>query len=446
MSTFIGQLVGFAVIVWLIWRYVVPPVRKLMADQQNTVRQQLADSSTAADRLAEASRAHAKAKEDANAEARRLTEEAQSDAKRIGEQLRDQAGSDAERIKQQGAKQAELMRSQLIRQLRQDIGAESVRRAGELVRAFVAEPAQQAATVDRFLDDLDEMAPSGAEIHYPVLGSLRSSSKQALTDLMNRFGDIADDLDDATLTTLADELASVAQLLTREVVVTRYLVTRAEDSAPRIQLLERLLADKVGGPTLEVLRSAVSERWSDTEDLIVALQHIARQAFLVRAERAGQIDEVADQLFWFSRILDEQPHLATLLGDTTVPAEKRVTLLRNVIGGAGKDVNPIAAELLAQTIELLEGEPAEDAMLRLAGVAVARHGAVVAQVSAAAELSESQRSRLTEVLSRVYNNPVTVQMHVDPDLLGGLTVSVGDEVIDATLSSRLAKAQTQLPD
>ena len=78
MSTFIGQLVGFAVIVWLVWRYVVPPVRKLMTDQQNTVRQQLADSSAAADRLAEASRAHAKAKEDANAEAQRLTEEAQS--------------------------------------------------------------------------------------------------------------------------------------------------------------------------------------------------------------------------------------------------------------------------------------------------------------------------------------------------------------------------------
>jgi ATP synthase F0 subunit b/ATP synthase F1 delta subunit len=446
MSTFIGQLVGFAVIVWLIWRYVVPPVRKLMADQQNTVRQQLADSSTAADRLAEANRAHAKAKEDANAEARRLTEAAQSDAKRIGEQLRDQAGSDAERIKQQGVKQAELMRSQLIRQMRQDIGAESVRRAGELVRAFVAEPAQQAATVDRFLDDLDEMAPSGAEIHYPVLGSLRSFSKQALTDLMDRFGEIAEDFDDATLTTLADELASVAELLTHEVVVTRYLVTRAEDSAPRIQLMERLLADKVGDPALEVLRSAVSERWSDTEDLIAALQHIARQALLVRAERAGQIDEVADQLFWFSRILDEQPHLATLLGDTTAPVEKRVTLLRNVIGGAGKDVNPIAAELLAQTVELLQGEPAEDAMLRLAGVAVARHGAVVAQVSAAAELSESQRSRLTEVLSRVYRNPVTVQMHVDPDLLGGLAISVGDEVIDATLSSRLAKAQTQLPD
>ena len=84
MSTFIGQLVGFAVIILLVWRYVVPPVRKMMADQQSTVRRQLAESAAAADRLAEASRAHTKAKEDASAEAQRLTEEARADAKRIG--------------------------------------------------------------------------------------------------------------------------------------------------------------------------------------------------------------------------------------------------------------------------------------------------------------------------------------------------------------------------
>src|ERR1700761_2516504 len=56
MSTFIGQLVGFAVIVWLVWRYVVPPVRRLMTARQDTVRQQLADSAAAGERLKEASR------------------------------------------------------------------------------------------------------------------------------------------------------------------------------------------------------------------------------------------------------------------------------------------------------------------------------------------------------------------------------------------------------
>lgn len=445
-DVFSGQLVGFALIVFLVWRYVVPPVRKMMTNRQNTVRQQLDEAAAAADRLAEASRAHSKAVDDAKAEAQRITEEAQTDAKRIAEQMRAQADSELERVKAQGAKQVELLRAQLVRQLRQELGAESVRRAGELVRGHVADSAQQSATVDRLLDDLDAMAPSKAEINYPVLGRMRSASRQALTNLLDRFGEIAEDLDDTALTTLADDLASVVQLLAREVVVTRYLAVRAEEPAPRVRLIERVLSGKVGDPALDVLRSAVSERWSDSDDLLVALQHIARQAFFVRAEHSGQLDEVKDELFWFSRILDEEPQLATLLGDTTVPTEGRVSLLCNVLGRAGKGVNPIADALLAQTVELLRGEPAEAAVLCLAEVAVGRHGEVVAHVGAAAELSDAQHTRLTDVLARIYGHKVTVQFHIHPELLGGLAISVGDEVIDGTLSSRLAEAQTRLPD
>ena len=446
MSTFIGQLIGFAVIVLVIWRYVVPPVRKLMADQQNTVRQQLADSSAAADRLAEASRAHTKAKEDAHAEAKRLTDEAQDDAERIGEQLRAQAESDAERIKQQGGRQAELMRSQVIRQLRQDIGAESVRRAGELVRGYVADPDQQAATVDRFLDDLDEMSSSTADVSYPVANKMRSASRLALQDLLDHFGGVADDLDDSALSKLADDLASVAALLIRETVVTRYLTQPSEDASPRVQLAERLVSGKIGEHALDVFKTAVGERWSAEADLVDAIELASRQASLVRAEKAGKVDEVEDQLFRFSRILDAQPRLAILLGDYEAPAEARVQLLRNVLGDAGAGVDDITAELLTKTVELLRGQPADQAVQGLAEVAVARRGEVVAQVSAAAELSDAQQTRLTEVLSRIYGHPVTTQISTDPELLGGLAITVGDEIIDGTLSSRLAAAQTQLPD
>lgn len=446
MSTFLGQLAGFIVIVLLVWRYVVPPVRRLMVDRQETVRRELEDSAAAAKKLEEAGQAHAAALEEAKAEAHRVTEEARIDAERITEQMRAQADVEVERIKVQGAKQVELLRAQLVRQLRQDIGAESVRRAGELVRGYVADPEQQAGTVDRFLDDLEAMAPSEAEIDYPVLTKMRSASRRALADLVDRFGEIAKDLDDKGLSTLADELASVAALLEREVVVTRYLTVPAEDAGPRVRLLERLVSGKVGDPALELLRSAVSERWSANSDLVDAVEHVARHALLMRAERADQVDEVEDQLFRFSRILDAEPRLAILLGDYAAPAEGRVSLLRKVLDSAGNSVNPIAFALLAQTIELLRGQPAEDAVLHLAEVAVARRGEVVAHVTAATELTDSQRTRITEVLSRIYGHPVTLQMQVDPELLGGLSISVGDEVIDGTLSSRLAKAQTQLPD
>jgi F0F1-type ATP synthase membrane subunit b/b' len=84
MSTFIGQLVGFAVIVFLLWRYVVPPVRRMMNNQQDNVRKQLEDSAEAKKRLDEAEKAHEKALEQAKAEATQVTEEARVDARRRG--------------------------------------------------------------------------------------------------------------------------------------------------------------------------------------------------------------------------------------------------------------------------------------------------------------------------------------------------------------------------
>ncbi|OBJ37340.1 F0F1 ATP synthase subunit B/delta [Mycobacterium colombiense] len=446
MSTFIGQLIGFAAIVFLVVRYVVPPVRRLMAARQEAVRQQLKDAATAGDRLTESTTAHNKAVEDAKTEAERLVEEAQTDAGRIVEQLRAQADVESERISVQGSRQVDLLRTQLSRQLRLELGHEAVRQAGELVRNYVADAEQQSATVDRFLDELDEMAPVAADVQYPLMTKMRSSSRIALGNLSDKFSDLAKNLDNKGLSTVSTELVEVAKMLDREIVVTRYLTVPAEDGAPRVQLIERLLSGKVGDVTLDVLRSAVSERWSANSDLIDAIEHVSRQALLEVAEREDKVDEVEEQLFRFSRALDAEPRLAILLGDYSVPVEGRVGLLRKVLESASGRVNPITTALLAQTVELLRGQNADEAIQFLAEVAVARRGEIVAQVSAAAELSEAQRTRLTDVLGRIYDHPVAVQLQIDAELLGGLLISVADEVIDGTLASRLAAAQAQLPD
>lgn len=444
MDIFIGQLVGFGLIVLLLWRFVVPPVRTLMASRQQSVADQLAEAATAAERLAKADQAHTAAVERARSEAQRVTEEAAVDAERITAQLRAQADAEVERIKVQGAAQVQLLRAQLIRELRADLGDESVRRADALVRDHVGDRGRQAATVDRFLDELDAMAPSEAEVGNPLLAKLRSASRIALTAVAARFDRVAVGLDDQALTTLSDDLAGVAALLNAEPVVNRYLTQPGQDPAPRVRLAQRLLTGKVGGPALELATAAVTERWSATADLVDALENLARQALLVRAERAGGVDEVEDQLFRFSRVLDAQPRLDTLLSDTTAPTDGRVALVRKVLerGGAG----PIAVSLLTQTVRLLRGERAAQAVLNLAEVAVARRGEVVAHVGAAAEITDAQQGRLTAVLSRIYGHPVKVQMQIDPALLGGLSITVGDEVIDGTLAARLTAAQAQLPD
>lgn len=443
MSTFIGQLIGFLVIIWIIWRYAVPPVRRLMASQQEAVRNQLDESAKAAQRLADADKYHAQRVQEAKAEAKHITEEARVDAERIGEQLRVQADVEAERIKVQGVQQVSLLRAQTIRQLRQELGIESVRRAADLVGAHVADPAAQSATVDRFLDELDSMAPAA---FTPVVSSdLRSASRDAQAALIEKFDSVSSGLSGDALSTLSDELASVAKLLVTEPILARHLAEASGETEAKKQLLQRLLAGKVVDTTLDVLNTAASVRWSLTSDLVDAVEHVARLSLLTRAEREGQADEVEEQLFRFSRILDAQPQLTTLLGDYSKPAQGRVDLVRTVMSQTN-GANATATALLAQTVYLLRGKRADEAVLALARLAVARRGEIVAQVSAAADLSDAQRTRLNQLLGRIYNHPVSVQLNIDPDVLGGLSVAVGDEVIDGTLSSRLASAVTKLPD
>lgn len=442
MSTFIGQLIGFVVIVMIIVKYVVPPVRRLMADQQEAVRTQLAESAKATERLAAADQHHAKRVEAGRADARHVVEEARTDSVRITEQLRAQADVEADRIKSQGSQQVSLLRSQLVRQMRGDLGGAAVRRAAELVRAHVSDPQAQSATVDRFLDELEAMAPAA---FAPEIGSsgMRSASRDAQTALVERFNSVASSLSADQLSALAGELAAVDKLLLREPTLARHLAEATDETAAKKQMLSRLLGSQVSANTLEVLDTAVSVRWSKTEDLVTALEHVARLALLVRAERENQAEEVAEQLFRFGRVLESEPQLNTLLGDFSKPADGRVSLLRKVLGSGA---NATAAALLAQTVELLRGQRADDAVVDLAELAITRRGELVAEVSAAADLTDAQRTRLTSVLARVYHHPVSIQLNVDPALLGGLAVTVGDEVIDGTLSARLTAAENKLPD
>ncbi len=452
MSTFIGQLIGFAVIVWLVVKYVVPPARTAMRNRQEAVRVALEESASAQAKLASADEVHAKAVENARADGARVTEEARNDSVRIAELAREQADADAERIRAQGVQQVNMLHQQKIRELRGELGAESVRRAEALVREHVADPAAQSETVDRFLDELEAMAASGAtSTAVTAVGAplqLRAASREGLATVVNKFDEVAGGLSTDELGTLADDLVAVARLLTREATLTKYLVKPSEatdEGSPQVRLARRLFAGKIGDRAFDIVTTAAAQRWSSDHDVIGAIEHVSRLALLARAERLHDAEEVEDQLFRFWRTLDGRPRLSTLLSDYKVPAGQRNELLNALLDRAGS-VNSVTRSLLAQSVELVHGERIENVVAELAELAVVRRGEVVARVSAAAPLSDSQRTRLAEVLSRIYGHPVSVQLVVEPQLLGGLQIAVGDEVIDGSISSRLAEARTGLPE
>ena len=164
----------------------------------------------------------------------------------------------------------------------------------------------------------------------------------------------------------------------------------------------------------------------------------ADDVLLYDAEQAGSLGEIEDELFRFERILEAEPELTTLLDSATQPADRRVELLRDLLSGK---VTPITMLLLEHAIRSGRRRGITAAIGRLLEDAAARQDRSVARVISAVPLTDAQESRLTAVLSEQFGRRISVRTAVEPAVRGGLMIRIGDEVIDGTVSTRLAAAR-----
>lgn len=157
-ATFIAELVGFVIILAVLWRYVVPPVQNAMRQRQEIIRQQLEESQRAREELASAEEEHRKTLADARAEATAIREDAKRDSQRIIDETKAKAQAEVDKIQQRGEEQLAAQRRQVIAELRVEIGRMAVELASKVVGESLEEDARRRGTVDRFLDDLDAMS------------------------------------------------------------------------------------------------------------------------------------------------------------------------------------------------------------------------------------------------------------------------------------------------
>jgi F-type H+-transporting ATPase subunit b len=157
-ATFFVELVIFLLVLGVVWRYVVPPVKRAMNERQEMVRRQIEESQQASARLEEAEARYSQALAEARVEAAKIREAARADAQEIKDDMRQQAEQEVARIRQRGEEQLATQREQVVRELRGELGKLAVTLAGRIVGESVADDARRAGTVDRFLDELEGMA------------------------------------------------------------------------------------------------------------------------------------------------------------------------------------------------------------------------------------------------------------------------------------------------
>jgi F-type H+-transporting ATPase subunit delta len=243
------------------------------------------------------------------------------------------------------------------------------------------------------------------------------------------------------LTALADELFAVARLLDGQLTLRRSLSDPAGKPAERAALANRLFASRVSPAALDLVETVAGQRWSRPPDLVEAFMSLATEASLDAAEVRGELDGVEDELFRFGRIVSSERELGRILGDRKAQAGGKAALLDRLLSGK---VSPVTEQLLRNVLTGPHAGHAENAIERLSEVASRRRGQSVARVTTAVPLTPEQEQRLTEVLGRIYGRTVGLQVTVDPSVLGGLIVQVGDEVIDGSIAHRLEVAGRRL--
>ncbi len=155
-ATFLVELVAFAIILFVLGKYVVPPINKAMTDRQNAIRKEFADLEQAEEDARKAEKEYKDQLAEARHEAAKIREEAREQGAAIIADLRKQAQEESERILRHGRAQLEAERAQALASLRNEVGTMATTLAGRIVGESLEDDDRQARTVERFISALED--------------------------------------------------------------------------------------------------------------------------------------------------------------------------------------------------------------------------------------------------------------------------------------------------
>jgi F-type H+-transporting ATPase subunit delta len=239
---------------------------------------------------------------------------------------------------------------------------------------------------------------------------------------------------------LGDDLFAIAAVLDAQPGLRRAFTDPAGHAEAKQGLAGALLSDKVSAPAVDVFSAAVAHRWSSSHDLGDAIEQLGVMSLVAAADDSGHLDDLEDELFRFSRIVQGEPALRDALSNRSVPVDHRRELVRHLLA---KKASKPAARLAEQAL-MGRHRSVSAALADYQRIAAERRSRAVATVRSAVALNDAEKGRLADVLGRQAGREVHLNVIVDPGVVGGVRVELGDEVIDGTVVGRLEDARRRM--
>ena len=267
---------------------------------------------------------------------------------------------------------------------------------------------------------------------------LGGSSRQSLVAARTALDAAVKGVDAQAASALSAELFFAADVLGSNISVRRALTDTSRDAAAKGTLIKDLLASKVGTATVGLLTELSALRWSGAKDLVQVIEQLAIEAEATSANISGELDRVENEMFVVSTTISNSSELRKAFkSDADVAKSQLVAeLLKNASSSTTK--------LVSQMVNSWRGRSIESAFADYQWALAARRNRVIALVRIAAPISQAQQDRLAAALDKQVGQPVRMNIEIDPAVLGGVSVKFADEMVDGSVSNRLAGAARAL--
>ena len=267
---------------------------------------------------------------------------------------------------------------------------------------------------------------------------LGGRSRQSLVAARTSLDAAVKGADAVSASTLGSELFFIADVLDTNIAVRRALTDTSRDSQSKDAFISELFGKKVGAKGLTIVKEISAMRWSGAKDLVQVVEQLAIEAEASAANIAGELDRVEDEIFTASRTIAGSSELRKAL--STDAKDAKAVLVSEILKGASGST----VKLVSQLVNSWRGRSVEAAFADYAHSLAARRNRVIALVKVAAPMTSAQQDRLAAALNKQVGQPVRINIEIDSNVVGGVSVRFADELVDGTVSNRLAGAARAL--
>ena len=240
---------------------------------------------------------------------------------------------------------------------------------------------------------------------------------------------------------LAADLSTARAALDSSSGLRRALTDPARSSEAKSALVKDLFGKVISPSALSLIEQAAALRWSTGGDLTDAIEVITIEALAIAAEVAGESDALEGEILAIVRSISASAELRQGLNDPKYTVDAKQRLIASLFSGS---IAGSTAKVLENVVASLRGRNVERTLAHYSHVILARKERTVAHVKSAVRLDGERLSRLGAALERALGRKIRVDVEVDPLVMGGISVRIGDELIDGTVVNRLMEASRSL--